>query len=153
MKLSRINTIAVLVIAFLVLLSVVWGRTAKAIEHPYSIQNPGAEPPATSKKGGPDAPLCGPNDPDVPACNWPDFNPWDAFAINLRTDGPITVAAAFAPLLPLRRTRRKVEQEKAQRAAELAQDRAEETPELIPMSTIQPARPMRRRTDYEHKAA
>jgi hypothetical protein len=149
----KARLLAVLFIAFLVLLSVVWGRTAKAIEHPYSIQNPGAEPPVNTseKKGGPDAPLCGPNDPDQPACNWPDFNPWDAFAVSLRTDGPITVAAAFAPLLPLRRTRKKVEQEKAQRAAELAQDRAEETPsQLIPATLIEipsPINQMRRKSD------
>jgi hypothetical protein len=147
----KARLLAVLFIAFLVLLSVVWGRTAKAIEHPYSIQNPGLEPPATSKKGGPDAPLCGPNDPDVPACNWPDFNPWDAFAVSLRTDVSFTVAAAFAPLLPLRRTRRKVEQEKAQRAAELAQDRREEAPsQLIPATLIEipsPINQMRRKSD------
>jgi hypothetical protein len=72
------------------------------------------------------------------------MNPWIELAVT---------CLIFTVLLPLRGWKKQVEQEKAQRAAELAQDRAEETPELIPMSTIQPARPMRRRTDYEHKAA
>jgi hypothetical protein len=66
------------------------------------------------------------------------MNPWIDLAVT---------CLIFTVLLPLRGWRRCVEQEKAQRAAELAQDRAEETPELIPVGQMQITTPARRRTD------
>jgi hypothetical protein len=57
------------------------------------------------------------------------MNPWIELAVT---------CLIFTVLLPLRGWKKQVEQEKAQRAAELAQDRAEETPEqLIPATLIE----------------
>jgi hypothetical protein len=76
------------------------------------------------------------------------MNPWIELAVT---------CLIFTVLLPLRGWKKQVEQEKAQRAAELAQDRAEETPsQLIPAILIEipsPINQMRRKSDYEHKAA
>jgi hypothetical protein len=70
------------------------------------------------------------------------MNPWIDLAAS---------CLIFTVLLPLRGWKKQVEQEKAQRAAELAQDRREETPsQLIPATLIEipsPINQMRRRTD------